>query len=126
MTWKLSGPSNIITGDETLDVVREGTSLGGNVNYVDGKLVKTNPLKFCIICNVQPLTGKDLLLVPEGDRYTDQLWVWMNQQQTPLLTNDMVLRQGRTYQVQSAENWGSYTKARIMKVDVGPNVTGNP
>lgn len=126
MSWQLSGPSTIITGDETLTVTREGTVLGTNINYVDGKLVKTNPVVFCITCNVQPLNGKDLLLVPEGDRYSDQLWVWMNQKQTPLLTNDMVERNGRTYQVQSAEDWGSYTRARIMKVDVGPNVTGNP
>lgn len=117
--WKLSGQSQIITMDETLLVTRQGSTMGVDVTYVDGKIVKTDAIDFCITCNVQPMSGKDLLLVPEGDRYTEQLWVWSNQKQKPLLTNDLVSRKGLTYQVQSSEDWGSYTRARIMRVDVG-------
>lgn len=131
MTWKLSGPSTIIEGDETLKVVRQGTAIPGNVIYVDGKPVKRDPIIFNITCNVQPLNGKDLLLVPEGDRYKEQWWIFMNNEQKPLHDNDIVERPEEddpeqriiNYQVQSSEAWGSYTRARIMRIDVGSNAT---
>ena len=78
------------------------------------------------------MNGRDLLIVPEADRYKEQYWVFMNQQQKPLFTNDRVIRimasqNGKSgpvgFQVQSSENWGSYTRARIMRIDVGPGAT---
>ena len=121
----LQGPSQIITNDETLAVCRDGS-----VTYVDGKPVKGNIIQFKITCNVQPLNGRELMLVPELDRYKEQYWVWMNQQDTPLEINDTVLRPGLdqynkptlvSFQVQEIQNWGSYTQAKIMRRDVGPN-----
>lgn len=113
-------PSRIIRYDETLTVYREGS-----VVYKDGKPDKWLVEPFTIACNVQPLSGRDLLMVPEGDRFKEQYWVWM---QTPLpekavKINDRVLREDVNFQVQSAENWGSYVRARIMRIDVGPNRT---
>lgn len=127
MTWRLQGPSQIIEKDETLKVRRQGSSVPKNVSYVDGKPVKRTEFDFEITCNVQPLNGRDLLILPEADRFKEQYWVFMNQQEKPLLVNDIVVRfqEGQlvNFQVQSAENWGSYTRARIMRIDVGPNAT---
>ena len=117
---KLKRPVKIITGDEKLEVTREGTNIPSDVQYVDGKPVKIAPECFQIICNIQPLGGRDLQLVPEMDRIKEQFWVWTNQKQKPLLVNDIVARSGLFYQVQTAENWGSYSKCRIMRIDVGP------
>jgi|WetSurMetagenome_2_1015567.scaffolds.fasta_scaffold112317_3 hypothetical protein len=131
MTWKLSGPSQIITGDETLTILRQGIDIPDNVVYVDGKPVRRNPETFKIICNVQPLNGRDLLLVPEADRYKEQWWVYMNNEEKPLHDNDIAQRveeddltgSVKNYQVQSVEAWGSFTRARIMRIDVGSNAT---
>lgn len=127
MTWKLSGPSQIITHDETLQIERQGTKVPTDVVYVDGKPVKHHTICFQITCNVQPLNGRDLLNVPEADRFKEQYWVYMNQRQRPLETEDIVIRvQGGkkiNFVVQSAENWGSFSRCMITRIDTGPNAT---
>ena len=122
---KLFGQVEIIIEDETLEVVRWGQTI-----YQDGKPVNRAKETFQITCNVQPIIGRDLLLVPEGDRYKENYWVFMNQKDTPLLINDIVIRPGVTqnniatlvnFQTQEIQNWGSFTQARIVRLDVGPN-----
>lgn len=107
----LQGQSQIINQDEVLQVLREGC-----VKFVDGKPLKSKLREFEIRCNIQPLNGRDLLLVPEGDRYKEQYWIW-----TPVevMVNDRVVRNEISFQIQSVETWGSYAKARIMRIDVG-------
>lgn len=113
---KLFGQVQIILNDETLEVIREGV-----VVYKDGKPLKRDITRFHITCNVQPLNARDLLLVPEGDRYKEQLYLYTNQVEKRLRDNDRVLRDGVQWQVQSIEDWDSYTRARIVRIDVGPN-----
>lgn len=131
---KLFGQSQIMTGDETFDIARESTVLGEGVNYQYGKMVKAPPTCFKVIGNIQPLNARDLLLVPEGDRFKEQYWLFCPskivlenglevQDIDAIILNDRVKRLGKNYQVQSVENWGSYTRARIMLIDVGPNAT---
>lgn len=133
---KLQGKSQIMTKDEELRVWREGTYIPKNVVYVDGKPIKRNGFGFRCRGNIQPINGRDLLLVPEGDRFKEQYIIFVpntsivvDQGQeiqdapTRLLINDRVMRLGVNYQVQEAEDWGSYTRARIMRIDVGPNAT---
>ena len=121
----LEGRYDLMDCDEALACLREGTSVGAQVSYVDGKLVKVAPVTFTIICNVQPMSGQSLKLVPEGDRYSDGLMLWVPQTagMTMILANDKVLRNGSVYQVQSANDWGDYTQAGLQRVDVGPDVT---
>lgn len=123
----LQGPSYIIENDETLCVTRIGT-----VIYQDGKPIDRNLIEFNITCNIQPLNGRDLTLVPEGDRYKEQYWIWMNNSESPLEINDKVCRKGLDktnrpalvkFQVQEVQHWGSYTRARIMRLDVGAEKT---
>lgn len=114
---RLQGPSYIITGDEVIPVVRED-----QVIYLEGKPVKRELAEFFIVCNVQPMDGRDLLLVPEADRFKEQYTLFTNNVQTPLMDNDRIVRGGINFQCQNVENWGSYQKCRIMRIDVGPYV----
>lgn len=133
---KLYGKSQILTKDETLSVYREGTNIPGNVVYVDGKPIKRNGISFMVGGTIQPLNGRDLLLVPEGDRFKEQYWLFVTSyffktdlglevqdKPTSLLVNDQITRLEVNFQVQEIEDWGSYCKARIMRIDVGPNAT---
>lgn len=119
--YKMSGQSRIINCDEVLRVRRFASTPGSDTIYIDGKPIARDAFEFELSCNVQPLSGKDLLLVPEGDRYTSSLWIWTHQADPALQASDLVHRDGRWYQVQSSEDWGSYSRCRIMQVDVGPN-----
>lgn len=130
---KLFGRSQIITKDETFDVTREG-----EVIYVDAKPVKRNLIEFHVRGNIQPMGGRDLLLVPEGDRHKEQYWLFYNNssivvadglevQDKPneIIVNDRITRLGVNYQVQSVQDWGSFCQSRIMRVDVGPYAEGS-
>ena len=116
----LQGPSQIITGDETLIVINEG-----RVVYQDGKPVKADVTQFNLTCNVQPLDGRQLLLVPEGDRLKEQYWVFTNEVDNPVRDNQRVLRQGIQFQIQESEQWGSYQAFRMMRIDTGPNASSD-
>lgn len=135
MSIKLFGTSQIMKGDETLPVLRQGTNIPGNVVYVDGKPVKRNGIAFCVVANVQPLAGRDLLLVPELDRYKEQWNLFILnekyftdetlevQSESRLKELDQINRLGVNYVIQNVMNWGSYTLARMMRIDTGPNKT---
>lgn len=117
--YRLQGKPRIIKTDEVLDVVR-ATAL----NYVDGVIQNQDQYQFQVRCNVQPVNGRELLLVPEGDRFKEQYFVWaMNKfAGKPILhVNDRIVRQGVSFQVQQVEDWGSYVRARMMAIDVGPD-----
>jgi hypothetical protein len=128
---KLFGASQILKHDETICVYRTGSTW-----YVDGKPMKDDFIRFEIIGNVQPLNGRQLQMVPEHDRFKEQYWIYANNGQSvknvgldieverPLLRiNDRVLRLNSNFQVQEVENWGTYLRARIMKIDIGVNAT---
>lgn len=128
---KLQGPSQIITKDESFNVTREG-----EVIILDGKPIKRNLIKFSVRGNIQPMNGRDLLLVPEGDRFKEQYWLFYNNSSivvdmgleieanpTSIIVNDRMTRLEVNFQVQTVENWGSYSRARIMRIDVGPYAT---
>lgn len=135
MSIKLFGRSQIMTKDETLPVIRQGTAIPQNVDYIDGKPVKRLQVTFSVCCNVQPLNQRELLLVPELDRYKEQLWLYFingsfivnqgleTESISTLLIQDQVTRLGAIYFVQAVENWGSYARARVMRLDTGANAT---
>jgi hypothetical protein len=113
--WPLFGRSRIMDRDERLPILREG-----EVIYVDGKPVKRDPIRFEAPANVQPLTGKQLLLVPEGDRLKEQFMLY-----APLASGvmrlrlaDKVWRNGAVFILHECKDWGSYTEARMVRQDV--------
>jgi hypothetical protein len=95
-------------------------------NFEHGKAVNTLIRKDPFRCNVQPLNGRELLLVPEHQRFSEQYWAYV-----PISVNgkmfekpgDVVLRGEVHYQVQEVEYWGSYQRVRLMRVDIGPYKT---
>lgn len=116
MTTALQGKSQLIQNDEQLCVTRWPAT-----QYKDGKPVNLSPpLKFMICGNVQPLSGKDLLIVPEGNRDKEQYWIFT---QARLELADKITRNGVNFEVQTSEGWGSFYQARIMRIDVGPDTT---
>lgn len=117
---KLFDRSYIMTCDETLKGVRVKSA-----EYKDGLIHHLEKQTFDVICNVQPLNDKDLLLVPEGDRHKEQYYIFSEQMALPLQINDTIIRNGINYQVQGVQDWGSYSRSRIMRDDVGPKSEGN-
>lgn len=113
---RLQGPSQIITKDQTIKVFVEG-----KVIYKEGKPLKQDISSFDLTCNVQPLNGRDLLLVPEGDRFKEQYYVFTNEVKQPLVAKQTVEFNCIKFEVQNVEQWGSFQRARIMRIDVGPN-----
>lgn len=124
--WKLDGPVELLDGDERLTVLRQGSVLGTDVTYQGGILLPMHPpSSYTVIATVQPMSGKDLLLVPEGFRDKESLWMWSRNDDSAMDSPtvdvaDIVVRNGAQYQVQTAENWGSYNKAMLIACDVGP------
>lgn len=110
---KLQFPkSYMIRHDELLTATRPGRT-----DYVDGKPLARAEVTYQFHCNVQPINGRDLLLVPEGDRYKEQYTVWTEH---PVQANDRIIRCDISFQAQSVEAWGTYFKVRMMRLDVGP------
>jgi len=72
--------------------------------------------------SIQPLSGNEILQVPEGDR-TRQLFNIYTA--TELKHEDVVIFKGARYEVQPFEDWTtsgdciSYFKVRVAKIDVG-------
>lgn len=120
MTWKLQGQSRIMWHDETLYRLEFNSEV-----YVDGKLTKVLTNREPFRANVQPMNGRDLLLVPEHQRFIEQYWCFVPGKFFNK-TGEVIHRIGQEpgkqdvhFQVQDIEYWGSYQRARIMRVDVG-------
>lgn len=107
-----AGPS------QTLTVFR-----AGRVIYIDGIASEQKVTSYDITGNVQPLNGKDLLLVPEAQRTRDNILIFTEQNEKTPALNDRIYVDGGYYQVQNVENWGSYTKLRATREDTGPKAS---
>jgi hypothetical protein len=106
--------------DQTVTVVNVG-----RVVERFGKPVHLDQGSFQLACNCQPVKGLELLLVPEGDRQREQYWLFAETLDRPLTINQTVIFNSLNFQVQAVELWGDYQKARIMRIDVGPNASNN-
>ena len=132
---KLFGKSQILKADEVISVRRLLSVTYPSSGPNAGKPVQQAPQNFTVRGNVQPLTGRDLLMVPEHDRYREQYWLWventkyavqsgLNDESVPILkTNDIVIRLGVNFQIQEVQDWGTYIRGHMMRVDVGPYAT---
>lgn len=123
--WRLDGPLELLDCDERLTVVRQGRTVDTDLTYEDGVPVALRPPdQFEIICTIQPMNGRDLLLVPESFRDKETYWLWVRHQagetSGPAIdVADIVLRNNTAFQVQAAEDWGSYSRCMLVAVDVG-------
>lgn len=85
--------------------------------YVKGRPSLEECEKFDILANIQPVTGRELLMVPEGERSRNHLDVFT---ETRLKPKDVVVRFGERFEVHFVEEWGPYFKARVRGTDVDP------
>lgn len=108
--------------DEELTVCRQAPPL-----YVDGKPTPQPFNSYKMKCNVQPLTGLDLMRVPEFDRHRERFVVFSSELDRPAQLNDRIVRAGINYQVETLETWGDarygYQRLIISRIDAGPNKT---
>lgn len=88
----------------------------GKVIYVRGRPTDGKMEEFIIEASIQPLTGKEVLQLEEGDRRRQHLYVFTKFQ---LERNDIVIRDGKNYETQEIEDWTSFVRARIVLEDVG-------
>ena len=86
--------------------------------YQHGEYERGECVQFEIIANIQPLTGFNLLHVPEGERHKRHLDVFT---QTRLNMKDVVVYQGLDHEVIFAQDWGVYTRATIRLQDTQEN-----
>lgn len=121
----LDGPVELMDCDETFLVVRQGRQVDTDVAYVDGIATAAHaPITFGIAGTIQPMNGKDLLLVPEAYRERETLWLWATQYEFnagsfAIDNEDIVLFSGKAYQVQAVENWASYSRCMLVAIDQG-------
>lgn len=110
-----------LLGTGTYSVTRPTTP-----TLVSGRVVQgVASVPFSTAGSIQPLSGRDLQRLPEGDRATEQFWYFTS---TRLQTADAASGQvadvvdvgGESFEVQSVEDWsasGSFYRARISKVN---------
>ena len=108
----LQGRSQIITHDEIITLFRDEKK----PVYIDGKITHLPKTKYEFKGTVQPLQGMQLLIVPEADRFKEQFYVWSEFQ---MQINDEIVRCKVNYTIQQIELWGSYSRARMVRIDVG-------
>lgn len=123
--WQLDGPVELLECDEQVDIVRQGRLSPADVQYIDGLPTAAHPpLRVTVTATLQPMGGRDLQMVPEAFRDKETLAMWQahrtaSQDALRVDITDLVLYGAKGYQVQAAEDWGSYTRATLVAVDLG-------
>ena len=86
------------------------------VSFEDGKAETTSGETFYVPANVQPVSGRELAILPEGDRVKEQIWFYTA---ASIFLNDVVTAKGARFQVQVVEAWPGYVRARCARIDAG-------
>lgn len=114
----LLGRCRLMSQDERLPILREG-----KVIYRDGKPVKREIARFEATCGVAAMLGKELQLLPEGDRRREQFKVYQQPVfgEPKIQPGDKALRNGGVYVFEDAKDWGSFVEGLMVHQDVDPN-----
>ena len=93
---------------KTLTVTREDTDTGAY--NADGDWVKGTTSQFTITASVQPLTGKEMELLPEGRRESQSYKLYsatklLTVKTAPKDNADLVTYDGRNFEVLIVEDW---------------------
>lgn len=94
------------------------TRLGAG-SHVAGRFVPGTGTDFSAGGNIQPLNGRELLQLPEGDRKREAKKIYTA---FALQNKDIVTRtSGVKYEVQAIEDWTAFNqphyKARLMRIE---------
>ena len=90
------------------------------ISFVDGKPVTSETGRFEIRASIQPLSGREMQIVPEGDRMKTLMWFYSASE---IIVNDVLISEGVRYQVNHSEAWPGHWKARAARIDVGDNAS---
>jgi hypothetical protein len=110
----------VILGQETITLRRVGAgSRGADGRWSDGVAVDTS-----IAASVQPLGGRELATLPEGERHSDQIKVYTTTEirtgsQHDGTTADRLVVDGIVYEVRAVEQQRAilpHYKARAVRV----------
>lgn len=98
--------------NEKITIRREDA--GGE--YVDGHYVAVDdesPAPTAKV-SIQPLTGKEIIQLPESDRIRQPIRIYTDYQ---LDTNDIIVRKSdnKEYEIQSVENWAPFGRLQHYK-----------
>ena len=101
-----------------LTVEQITVSRPGDGSYVNGRFVPSTAVESSAQGNIQPLNGKELLQLPEGDRERQTGKIYTAY---ALQNGDIVIRtDGSRHEVQAAEDWTAFAlphyKARLVRV----------
>ena len=110
----LATDCELLNEGEDVDVKRELPGV-----FRKGRHVRSNKFEeFEARGSVQPLTGKEIAQVEEGDRRRRHLWFYTVAR---IKEDDIITRMDDEYEVQVVEDWGAYTKSRMVLIDVERN-----
>jgi len=88
----------------------------------NGRWSDREPTQEYVRAVVYPATGEDLELADEGSNINEMVAIYTVDQLSTLnepkmIQPDIILHNGRKYQVMNVEDWGPYRKAMAMKVE---------
>jgi len=121
------------TLSRTPDLMRRGESVvverRCQGTYRAGEYIEGRCETFSVIANVQPITGYDLMQVPEGERHKRHFDVFTISR---IKLDDILvgpdcnstLGNGLRYKIVAAEDWGRYHRCKARLVD-GQENSGN-
>jgi len=101
-----------------LDTEQITVSRAGQGSYVNGRFIPATSVETVAEGNIQPLNGKELLQLPEGDRERQTGKIYTAY---ALENGDIVTRaDGSRHEVQAVEDWTAFSlahyKARLVRV----------
>jgi hypothetical protein len=116
MSTRCTDVSDCIDGLATVPVTVARQQPG---TYVKGRYVEPNPTEFFPVVSVQPVTGKEQLLLPEGVRTRQTVKIYskmrlMTSSQSTSQRADIVNYKNQNYEVFTVEDWtdvGGFYKA---------------
>ena len=102
--------------------VRRSSTAG---EYVDGVFEPEATTTVVIFGSIQPLSGKELVRLAEGDRTRQRLKVYsadrsLTSRDIVLTEADVLIIDGEDFQVEVVEKWPDYYKLQVVKL----NITG--
>lgn len=101
---------NLLSGATKVELHRKGKTTYEKYEPVTG------PDKVIVItANVQPVMGRELLMLPEGEREREQYFVFSRDK---ICSDDVIVWCGRRFEVRVVEPWQTHYEARMALIDV--------
>lgn len=90
----------------TPQIIKQGARVKvvryGEVKYQDGFPKRGKLGYFIAVASVQPVTGRELLQVPEGDRNREHIYLFTKDD---IRKDDTIIYCGREFEVQVVDDW---------------------